>query len=767
MSDYIEFKDEMMKRIRLLENKFTSEFNNRFSQINLGFEKLDTKISTIAQNHSSLLELITKQNFDYGKINDLEEFKAKAEQELITHDIKIKNIIEDIKKLKIRYDKIISENLLVPGYVGPGGTYKNLAEYVQYQIGEFQKIRNDTEQTKNKVDNSSKNALNVINNSLAQFQKYTDEKNKDTQLMLERKYIQFNSKMLEMETELNKYQYKIEKQMKPLQKDIQKLVKVKGETPFANEKNIDNLNKKINILLEEFDLIKNNKELSSILNNYRQTNNSTELLNSKNISKYKAINNNKSNNKSNLDYDLNLYSPQKKQSQHSTKNMFMSFANEHRNSIIIRGELPNTNKEEKNFILSPQKKLSSNNNHIMKFEKFEKIDDENENRKINQKKGTVKLQDISSIIKSNPTKQIFMNGEENINYNNSVDFSVSGENVNEIEKLNKNKNSMLEISKNMIKGDKFKKISFNKNKENEKNRYIYENKGKDGGAFVSKISQATWNNNEENTRNVGKKITIDGLFKQKQYSMSDKLIKINPNNIKKNEENENILLNSVSENKKSLDKFEEKKTGTRINDNKIIEIKSNNINKNNSSKNNTNNNKNDNLNFTNNSFNNINNINIFSQTSKNSFLSKKEDKDNFIKENPSTKKRYFNLQMNVNEEQKQIMKKIRDYYKNKKIIMEKKLHQNAVDCNIINLNMNDPNDIINIKYKNSSAKSTLFTTKKSKINENRNNLREISLKLNPYFGRTSYRFFGSKEKIDNLKKISSFDKRSHSFKEKF
>ena len=90
MSDYIEFKDEMMKRIRLLENKFTSEFNNRFSQINLGFEKLDTKISTIAQNHSSLLELITKQNFDYGKINDLEEFKAKAEQELITHDIKIK-----------------------------------------------------------------------------------------------------------------------------------------------------------------------------------------------------------------------------------------------------------------------------------------------------------------------------------------------------------------------------------------------------------------------------------------------------------------------------------------------------------------------------------------------------------------------------------------------------------------------------------------------------------------------------------------------------
>ena len=52
MTDYIEFKDEIMKRIRLLENKFTSDFNSKFSQISLGFEKLDLKINSITQNNS-------------------------------------------------------------------------------------------------------------------------------------------------------------------------------------------------------------------------------------------------------------------------------------------------------------------------------------------------------------------------------------------------------------------------------------------------------------------------------------------------------------------------------------------------------------------------------------------------------------------------------------------------------------------------------------------------------------------------------------------
>ena len=295
ISDYNEFKNEIMKKIRLLENKFSTEFNSKFSEISKEYEKLETKMNTIYQNNNSLLELIAKLNLNYEKINDIEKFKSKAGQELLSHEIKIKNIIQDIDKLKIRYDKIISENLIVPGFVGPGGIYKNMAEYVEYQMSEFQKIRNETEQTKNKVDNSAKDALEVVKNSLVKFQKYTDEKNNDTQIILERKYNQFNEKILEFETELNKYQFKVERQMDPIQKEIQNL-KIKTESPFLNENNIRHINEKINILLEDFDNIKNNKEIDKIISN----NNSSDLLNTKNTSKFQAINNNKFNNVFNI-----------------------------------------------------------------------------------------------------------------------------------------------------------------------------------------------------------------------------------------------------------------------------------------------------------------------------------------------------------------------------------------------------------------------------------------------------------------------------------
>ena len=116
--------------------------------------------------------------------------------------------------------------------------------------------------------------------------------------------------------------------------------------------------------------------------------------------------------------------------------------------------------------------------------------------------------------------------------------------------------------------------------------------------------------------------------------------------------------------------------------------------------------------------------------------------------------------MNAKEEQQKIMKKIRDYYNNKKIINKRKLNENIVDCNIINLNMKEPSEIINIKIKNSSAKSTFFESSKSIINENRNNLREIANKINPYLGRTSYKSFSGRSKVNNLKNFIKYENKS-------
>ena len=89
-------------------------------------EEIELKINTLSHNNNSLLDLISKQNINLEKINKLENLGNKADQTLLTQEIQIKNIFEEISKIKNDIYKIVSENLIIPGTVWPGSVYKNL-----------------------------------------------------------------------------------------------------------------------------------------------------------------------------------------------------------------------------------------------------------------------------------------------------------------------------------------------------------------------------------------------------------------------------------------------------------------------------------------------------------------------------------------------------------------------------------------------------------------------------------------------------------------
>lgn len=222
-NDFMEFKDEVMKKIRLVENKFLSEFNSKFSLVNSNFEKMDIKINTISQNNNSLLDLVTKQNFNFDKVNEFDIYKTKTDQSLITHKIQIKNILQEIRQIKDNFEKIVTENLIIPGSIGPGSIYKNLADYLVYQMNEFNKLRNDIEQNKKKVGDWEKTAINIISNSLLRFQSYIDNKIKQMHVVFDKKYEVFNTKILDIETKIENFEFKIDKSVKSIQDDMQKL----------------------------------------------------------------------------------------------------------------------------------------------------------------------------------------------------------------------------------------------------------------------------------------------------------------------------------------------------------------------------------------------------------------------------------------------------------------------------------------------------------------------------------------------------------------
>ena len=122
----IEFKEDIMKKFHILESNLKLEYNSKFTKINSNLEEIELKINTLSHNNNSLLDLISKQNINLEKINKLENLGNKADQTLLTQEIQIKNIFEEISKIKNDIYKIVSENLIIPGTVGRGSVYKNL-----------------------------------------------------------------------------------------------------------------------------------------------------------------------------------------------------------------------------------------------------------------------------------------------------------------------------------------------------------------------------------------------------------------------------------------------------------------------------------------------------------------------------------------------------------------------------------------------------------------------------------------------------------------
>ena len=723
MSNFISFKDEMMKKIRLLENKLSSDFNSKYSQVNFGFEKLDSKIKAVSQTNNVILELIAKQNFNYEKINELENYKEKIGKDTLSHEVKIKNIFQEIERIKEKYDKIINDNLIVLGHIGPGCLYKNLSEYLQSSINQYQKIKYETEQIKNRIDNSTDNTIDMIKNSYNKFQQYADDKNKEIKMLIDRKFFEFK----EFQTQVYQFQYKTEEQIKFHNNILEELLKSKNDPEINGEKKFEDINRTIYGIIEELEEIKlNNKEfndnilgidneineINNKIKEFKQNNHQIHLLNSKNV-KFKVDNSNK---------NINEVNENIKSKNSSKKDINKILKEESSNGII----------QKNSSIINHDSLYLDNNTNSNQMENISQI----QKNICNEDNSIKENLDINKNYKQNNKIK------DNINYiNNDNSFSSKGI-INENEKQNKiHNNNNNQILKNNIlsnvsfKNDKYIKLSINNNKEKENNNFNNNNKNKifvkDINKEFSKLESNIKNNSLINDKKIAKKISIDSLHKQKKLSHVNSFINININKLKKFDEGEldsnknKILSFYKNEDKKvstiSADKFIEKKIGnndkgynnTKITANKYI------ITPKNYSRN---------INFDN---------NIINQYSLNN-------------------KKIFNLKKDVHIEQPELMKKLGYYYNGKKLKIEKKPQDNIVDCNIINLNLIDLSNSTKNNYKNSSARNTFYSSSKSKMKENRNSLREIAS-----LERTNYRFFSTKNKIHNFKNFNSFENKKN------
>ena len=190
--DLVYKENELLKVISELDNKFTDKINTLNSSLDTlenSFKDFSQKISV---NINSILETIVSNKVKIDKLSELDTFKKKAEDTLITHEIRINNTIDEMNKNQFKYDKMFSDNFTVPGFVGQSCQFRNLSEYISYNISEMSKIKSEKNfikktcnELKYKVNDTVKTLLNLSESIVMRCNIYTDKKKEELKLILE------------------------------------------------------------------------------------------------------------------------------------------------------------------------------------------------------------------------------------------------------------------------------------------------------------------------------------------------------------------------------------------------------------------------------------------------------------------------------------------------------------------------------------------------------------------------------------------------------
>ena len=168
-TDFLYFKNDILRELKEINNKFENQkrlnthIKDLISSQDLNLVKYNNRLENIS---NILNDKKAKTDYDTEKIKELIDFKTKIESDLAAFDCKIKLNSEELKCAINKYDKVISDNLVLPGIVGKDTKFKDfrdLFEYILNQIKIFSsyKDRNsiDLKTYKTKLD-SLVNSLN-------------------------------------------------------------------------------------------------------------------------------------------------------------------------------------------------------------------------------------------------------------------------------------------------------------------------------------------------------------------------------------------------------------------------------------------------------------------------------------------------------------------------------------------------------------------------------------------------------------------------------
>ena len=245
------FKDEILNKLRELEMKFFNELSRKNLDINFNLNTFNEKVNSIIESNSKMIAAVTSQKLNIEKISQLDTSRKHMDEIINAHDIKISNMICEIDKMRFKYDKLIGENLIIPGFIGVGCSFRNLREFIINSIIDIKKLKEEKEilksqekELKSKVELMLKNMTSMVEYNSARIREYTNSKDHEIEDMLNDRLKKYDEKALESNRKLIDTQNILEEKIKEISNEIGKINSSKEDINSVINMRFEEINKR-------------------------------------------------------------------------------------------------------------------------------------------------------------------------------------------------------------------------------------------------------------------------------------------------------------------------------------------------------------------------------------------------------------------------------------------------------------------------------------------------------------------------------------------
>ena len=297
--DLLFFKNDILKDLRKLEEKFTTKLTEQCVANNDQYEAWEKKLDIINSKIIRLNNVVSDNTDISDKINKFQTFKSKTEENILSLNSKVFNLEKETKESFIEINKILEDNLRYPGIIGKNAKFSNFRFFIDYIMNSFIILNDFKEEI---INHDFSGFKKKINSDLRECRFLVNDNNRSLRKLIDTNIKEFNSKVYDLNQKIDKKLGDIDDKIKDYKTNMSERLSL-YEEKVENKFNIlhNNIEDKYKEQSNEINNIKNIKNnFINDINNVKS--NLTKIEKSFDILKLPTERNNPTSKMENINY---------------------------------------------------------------------------------------------------------------------------------------------------------------------------------------------------------------------------------------------------------------------------------------------------------------------------------------------------------------------------------------------------------------------------------------------------------------------------------